>query len=391
MRKIQFYLNRIIGKDKGFDTDQLLLISILLLSIVMSIFGTIVNIIMKLGFMLTLLTVISTFLLLLIYFFARIKKWFNISKWLTATVFFMLIDLMWVYNSGSNGPILLILVIFFSIYIYLWDGLSRGLFIAFYFLNCIAQFIIEYNFSYLLTTYHDNKSRVIDVYTGLLIYIALSGIVMIYLKRLYKTEKDNAVKSDQLKSAFLANMSHEIRTPMNGIVGFAQLLRRLDITDEKRLKYVNIIIDSSNHLLDIVNDILDISKIETGQLEVAIEPFEIVEIMQHLIKFYEPKAEEKQLKLYLEGIIEGQKVIINTDSSKVYQILNNLLSNAIKFTSSGYVKMGFQQKSGYLEFYVEDSELAFHQRTTMRFSKGSGKLNHQIPSNTVEQAGPCHL
>jgi signal transduction histidine kinase len=387
MYKIRYYINRIIGKDKGFDTDQLLLISILLLAMVMSFLGTMANIILHLGFIITLLTSITTLFLLLIYWFARVKRWFSLSKWLTATFLFMLIDLMWVFNSGSNGPILLVLVVFFSFFIYLWDGISRAIFITFYFINCIAQFIIEYNFSYLLTTYSDNKTRVVDVYSGLLIYISLSGVVMIYLKKLYKTEKENAVKSDHLKSAFLANMSHEIRTPMNGIVGFAQLLRRRNISEEKQLKYISIIIDSSSHLLNIVNDILDISKIETGQLEIVIEPVEIVDLMQRLIRFYEPKADEKQVKIIFEGNTGSQEIIVNTDSSKLYQVLNNLISNAIKFTSRGYIKIGYQLKFDHVSFFVEDTGIGVseenHDEIFERF--------RQIEQSSAKQYGGTGL
>ena len=111
--------------------------------------------------------------------------------------------------------------------------------------------------------------------------------------------KEKAEESDKLKSAFLANMSHEIRTPMNGIVGFANMLQNTDLPKHKLKHYTNIIIESSKQLLKIVNDILDVSKIETGQIEIYKEKTDIVQVLEETISFFELKAQEKEI--ILEG------------------------------------------------------------------------------------------
>lgn len=373
MSKVRKLFNRIIGRNKSFATEELLLISILLGAIAVSAIGVIVDIVLNLNLFITLLTGLSVILLSLIYWFARVQKKFTLSKWLATIVVFMLIDPMWFFNSGSKGPILLLLVLFFSLFIYLWDGWARAIFIAFFFLNGIGQFIIEYKYPHLITNYPNEKAHILDVYTGFLIYVALSSILMIYLKKLYRDEKEKATKSDQLKSAFLANMSHEIRTPMNGIVGFSQLLKKPELDKEKQVKYVNIITSCSNRLMNLVNDILDISSLETGQIELDIEPVDLNQLVSKLVKFFEYKTNEKKIKILTDINIDSRNIIINTDGSRLWQILNNLLSNAFKFTREGYIKLGLKEDSDFIEFYVEDTGIGIapehHERIFERFSQ----------------------
>ncbi len=370
MTPIQLF-NRLVGRNKSFETEQLLLISILIGAIFVSVLGLVVDLVIHLNFIITFLTGLSIILLSLIYWFARVEKKFTLSKWLSTIVVFMLIDPMWYFNSGSKGPILLLFLLFFSLFIYLWDGWSRIIFISFFFFNSIVQFVIEYKFPYLIKGYPNEKAQILDVYTGFIIYVALSCILMIYLKKLYRAEKERAMKSDQLKSAFLANMSHEIRTPMNGIIGFAQLLKKGNLNKDKQDKYIKIITDCSSRLMNIVNDILDISKLETGQVEATYEPVDLNQLINQMVQLFEYKAKEKQIKIITENNLNGRNIILNTDSYRLWQILNNLLGNALKFTTNGYIKLGFKEIPEFIEFYVEDTGIGiapeFHDKIFERF------------------------
>jgi two-component system sensor histidine kinase/response regulator len=167
--------------------------------------------------------------------------------------------------------------------------------------------------------------------------------------------KEHAIESDRLKSAFLANMSHEIRTPMNGILGFTELLKDHNLTGKEQEKYIKIIETSGERLLNIVNDIINISKIESNQMEIILSTTNINEQMDFLISFFKPEAEAKGIKLILKGSLELDDAEIITDQEKVYAILTNLIKNAVKFTSHGSVELDVKKNGEFIEFSVKDT------------------------------------
>ena len=164
-----------------------------------------------------------------------------------------------------------------------------------------------------------------------------------------------AQQSDRLKSAFLANMSHEIRTPMNGILGFSELLKQTNLTQDKQQSYIRIIEKSGLRMLNTINDIIDISKIEAEQMRVFISEVNINEKIEELYVFFKPEAEKKGLELLVKNNISAKDAIIKTDEVKIYAILLNLIKNAIKFSDEGSIEFGCNKKDSYIEFYVKDT------------------------------------
>ncbi len=171
-----------------------------------------------------------------------------------------------------------------------------------------------------------------------------------------RSAKEKAEESDRLKSAFLANMSHEIRTPMNGIVGFADLLDVEGLLPEERKEYVSLIKQSSQQLLNIINDIIDISKIESGQVDVNKIKFSIEHMFDDLYSFFKRQIKGKDVELVLDKNVSGEiSDEIDTDDIKLRQVLTNLLSNAIKFTEKGFVRFGYAIDQDNLRFFVKDT------------------------------------
>jgi hypothetical protein len=174
-----------------------------------------------------------------------------------------------------------------------------------------------------------------------------------------RAAKEKAEESDRLKSAFLANMSHEIRTPMNGILGFADLLKNPDLKGERRQKYIEIIERSGTRMLNIINNIVDISKIEAGLMRLDITVTNVNEQIKYIHTFFEPEAETKGIIFSYKNTLPATKAIIKTDREKVYNILTNLVKNAIKYTPAGSVELGYHLKTDNeplkLEFYVKDT------------------------------------
>jgi len=154
--------------------------------------------------------------------------------------------------------------------------------------------------------------------------------------------KEKAEEADNLKSTFLANMSHEIRTPMNGILGFSDLLMHEETSEEERVNYIDIIHQSGKQLLNIINDILDISKIEVGQIQINEDDCSINDMLDELQGLFKPDIKNKtNLKLKTHKELSDNESIVITDGVRVRQILTNLVNNAIKFTPKGYVEFGY--------------------------------------------------
>ena len=197
--------------------------------------------------------------------------------------------------------------------------------------------------------------------------------------------KEKAEESDRLKSAFLANMSHEIRTPMNGIIGFVDLLKEPDLTPEEYIEYLDIISTSGQQLINIINDIIDISKIEAGEVKISSKDFSVNHLLSEVCATFKHQAELKGVQLILET--SPFDLWIKSDETKIRQIVTNLVSNALKFTFKGSVNIGYENKEDFLEFYVQDSGIGipdeFHDSVFERF--------RQVEASLTKKAGGTGL
>jgi PAS domain S-box-containing protein len=165
-----------------------------------------------------------------------------------------------------------------------------------------------------------------------------------------------AEESDRLKSAFLANMSHEIRSPLNGILGFSDLLRGTILSKEKTQEFAEIIFNRGNHLMRLINDIIDVSKLDSGQMKINPVALDLDALLREISHSFsqEMKLEGKG-NIRLELVSPFQPFWIETDEMRLRQVLENLLSNAVKFTETGTIEFGYHIRDSYLQFYVKDT------------------------------------
>ncbi len=226
-----------------------------------------------------------------------------------------------------------------------------------------------------ISLFFDHKPAILTVFKEISLRKKIEQDLVIALKQ--------AEQSDKLKSAFLANMSHEIRTPMNGIIGFSDLLQKENISAKDVKKYIHIIKGSADRLLTIINDIIDISKIEAGVVKINVENFILQDLLKDVYQFFQPQVSKKGLDFILEDM-QGPIIHINSDRVKVNQILTNLISNSLKFTSKGFIKLGYELKSetGMVVISVSDTGPGIPQgelRTIFeRFRKADTFLNDYI-------------
>ncbi|MCG8702258.1 MAG: PAS domain S-box protein [Bacteroidales bacterium] len=209
----------------------------------------------------------------------------------------------------------------------------------------------------------DGRLRDVETYSGKLLinekYYLYAIIHDISDRKKFERElvktRVKANESDLLKSAFLANLSHEIRTPMNGIIGFSDMLEDESLSMKQRKHYTGFIKRSAVKLLNVVNDILDIARIDSGQVDIFKERFNVNELTNSLYDFYLPDAEKKGIKLIINNSLPDDEAVIFSDRYKIYQVLNNLMSNSLKFTQIGSVEIGYKVEHYTLEFYVKDT------------------------------------
>jgi signal transduction histidine kinase/CheY-like chemotaxis protein len=190
--------------------------------------------------------------------------------------------------------------------------------------------------------------------------------------------KEKAEESDRLKTAFLANLSHEIRTPMNGIIGFSDLLIQEFPENDPRKEHLEIIHKSSVQLLNIIEDIINMSKIEAGEVKLNSTSFVVKDILIDIQNLHEPMLDSDNINFTLDIPDKSKNLRIKTDEGKLKQVIHNLLSNAAKFTEQGEIRFGFEQKGDYIEFYVEDTGSGIpenqHEKIFRRFVQGDVKM-----------------
>jgi|WetSurMetagenome_2_1015567.scaffolds.fasta_scaffold02190_5 PAS domain S-box-containing protein len=173
--------------------------------------------------------------------------------------------------------------------------------------------------------------------------------------------KEKAEESDRLKTAFLHNVSHEIRTPMNAIIGFSALLNEPDTTDAERRQFIDIIFQSGSQLLSIINDIVDIANIESGQVKVNIKEMNLNSTLRNLNEQFSYREKTDLISMTLQTGLPDARSLILTDTTKLIQVLSNLISNAIKFTKEGAVSFGYTLHGDFLEFFVNDTGIGIPQ------------------------------
>jgi signal transduction histidine kinase/ActR/RegA family two-component response regulator len=390
-RYINYYITN-FSKLNQEETEELpflrnkLFITILIVAFPICILSYIPSIIVSL---LTNAKVIAIFdtlsMAMLTFIFVTKNVDIAVKKILFSTVFYVLSIILFIY-LGTNGPSV-VMIFCLSILITLYNGSKAG-YISLAF-NSVIYLIFLAIFPVQLNHIQFFKSLDYDSWIGIAVnLIAFNALAVLavaslvehlnqsflqekQLQEMLRKEshdllhaKQRAEESDRLKSAFLSNMSHEIRTPMNGILGFSSLLSNVDLSEKDRNLYIEMIRKSGDRMLNIINEIVDISKIESGLVKVKLIEENLNEHLGYVYDLLKQEAERKGLILTYECGFQQQEAISKTDSEKLFAVLVNLVKNAIKYTKSGSVEFGYRLNNSSFALNDKIPELLFFVKDT---------------------------
>ena len=384
------------------------LFNITILSTAFFVFaGSIVNIYLDLNIYIKLYTVSLFVFLSLIYYLSFRYKVYKTLLLLYLLLVLITVISLWFINGGSKGPTAFSFIIIIYIFNLLYENKKKTLINIFIIIVFTSLYITEYLHPSIVVAYETENDRFFDNFFTAIFYISTMSFISIFFfksfyddkklteiqrdeiiekndeiqktqEELYKHKenleelvsvrtqelininkelllaKEKAENADKLKTAFLSNMSHEIRTPMNVIIGLSQLIKRRSLDKNKQDEYINTIIGKGNLLLNIINDIIDVAKIEANELTINKDECEIKPLLNEIYLAFENNL-NPNVRLIIDIPDEINDLTISTDSLRLKQVLINLVENARKFTNNGTITIGCNSYKDSLEFYVKDT------------------------------------
>nr|MBD3621570.1 hypothetical protein [Sunxiuqinia sp.] len=350
-----FYRSIIIGESGELELKKRLII---LTSLIMTFFGLIsmlTNFLLGFGPVMVGLMAVIAILFFAYYLIGRFNLLNHRSYILISLSYLIIINIAWYFNFGSRGPVLVMFIILYAFYIFVWEKRMLLFVSVILLLNLLVLFALEWQNPNFTGNYPDEYLRISDVYLGQFIALLLIMGFVLTVKLNYMKEYLQARKADQLKSAFLANMSHEIRTPLNAIIGFSSLVSDDSFDQKQKDEFKSLINENSEYLLFLIEDIIDLSKIEVGALKFNLSEVHLNELFEKLNKSFSRSLGQDRNHLHIHYQLKLDDPVVTTDAYRLEQVLRNLINNAIKFTNQGEIEFGVEPLNGEITFYVKDS------------------------------------
>ncbi len=348
MKNIKLNISRnfftaIMGETEIFSLEHRFLNGTLFFSMLLAVLIISVNYYLSMDIFLNLIILAGCFVYTFLYYLSRFKLYYTPVLWVFIIFVLSLFPFAWFFNSGllgSTNPVGLIVIVLFII---ITKGRQK-IFVSFLLITEILILIfIEYRKPELVTLYLTRDQQFADISITLGFSLVVLAAIIFFIMKNIDIERLKAEESNRLKTYFLANISHEIRTPLNGILGFAELLRDKDLSEADREQYLSIIKSSGKHLLKLINDVINISRIEAGHTLIHERAFNINNLMNDVYDFYKIHIanEGKPIELKSSLQFDDQRAFISADDIRISQTLLNLLGNACKFTESGTIEFGY--------------------------------------------------
>lgn len=352
-------ITRILGSSQSFDLEHRFFNSVVFIAALIGLIALMANIILELGVVQIVSTIIAVILFSIMYYISRVKRKIKYLYPVFFITAFGILTNMWFANAGLQGPVPYILFLLYAVIFIIITNIKQKIFVLVLSnLLIVALIVIEYYYPENITCYKNRSVQYMDMAISLFYCLLLICAFIAIIMKNFNDSRMRAEQSDKLKSNFLANMSHEIRTPLNGIIGFAELLVEPGLSIEKRKEYIEIIDQNSNHLISLIDDILDISKIEAGYMKIEYQKVNVNILIAELASFFTPdvkKKSEGKVEIKLNCELPVDQSTISTSQLRLKQILINLIKNSIKFTKSGYIEIGYTIERDLIKFFVRDT------------------------------------
>ncbi len=362
---------------------------IIILTFFFGLVNTISNYIIGLHTFANIWSAAITLFMIFIFFLVRQEKKLlkNIALYLYFISVLISINALWLYNGGSQSPSPLIFISLMALIVYLNPKPGATIISFIVGTNIIVLLIIEWQFPNLVVFYKNEQQRIMDHLVATFYLFAAVIPALAYERKLIIKEKEQAEDENKQKSAYLANMSHEIRTPMNAIVGFSELLQDQGINQKEQNEYIYIIRQNSELLLNLINNILDLSKLEANLVTIRKSTFCINSLLSQIYNAHINQAQKTDIHFEKDIPYEFRNAMIETDRTLLFQVFSNLIINALKATQKGVVRFGVRRKKDGLLFFVFDTGpgIPFDQQKKIfeRFSQLPSNHNGKVNSEGV--------
>jgi len=325
------------------------------------------------------LELISFITYLAIFYYSKKIKQKNIAflKWFMVLSTIVFINLVWIFNHRSQGSILYLFFLLYGYAIFMMSNKQLIYTTLLILANIGTLFFLEYGNYLSPVNYPAGPFQIEDTYLTVLLYLAIAFSLMKIVKDNYMREYNKAFESDRLKTVFLENISHEIRTPLNAVVGFSNLMATEELTKTDRKNFKAIINQNNKLLLGLVNDILDISMIESNNVQRDDRIINLNVIMSDLQKAYLNKLVKLgKDKIRLIKNVPEREVWICIDENYLERALRHLLDNAVKFTEKGEIEFGFSVEDKFIRFFVKDTGIGIKEKDKENLFERFNKLEY---------------
>lgn len=301
---------------------------------------------------------LATLICISIFFMVRRAKLLKISAWIMVLTTLVMINFIWFRFEGSKGvSVMIILTLLISVSMFLRKTGSTAT-VAVVILNMLLLLFIEYKLPHLVQPYPAEILRLVNIF----VVFALSSILAVFIIQMvlasYHDAKVKAEQANRLKSAFLENVSHEIRTPMNAIIGFSSILTKSDISRNDKLLYTGFINSACKNLMNSIDEIIDMARIESNQYMVNKNLCSIPETLNYVYHYF-TDVPGRRIRKNVNFVLNPESlqidVYVDTDSMLLKQVLIFLLDNAIKYTHTGFIEFGCKPQQECFQFYVQDT------------------------------------
>ncbi len=282
------------------------------------------------------------------------EKYIKTARYLYIAFLLFSLNFLWLRTQGSSGPMIIFTQALLPLILFAYAKRELYISVVLIALNVIALFYVEITFPQIFTSYASLTQRSLDVFTVIIIFLSLELPLLIYARNSLLKERNKAVNSERAKTSFIANLSHEIRTPMNAILGFTELLSDSDIKKADQENYLKIVNQNGRILMSLLNNIINLSKIESNQAQAYISKCDVKELLYYVSETLQPLTQSPNLELIVDETSTFD-IAFESDNSLLFQILINLGYNAVKFTDKGSITIGAHATNNTVLFTIKDT------------------------------------